>query len=549
MMAIETTITQEMIDEYTSKGFWGKPTARDSLRQRVKEFPDRVAVIDRERRVTFRELDEMSDRLALSFSELDIQKEDIVCIQLPNTIEAVTTFFALIKAGAIVVAFPILYRSKEVHYILKLTRASVFIIPERFKGFDYLKMARELSADLPDLEHIVVSGGAAPPGTHSLKEMLETGLEEKYPSDYLRRIEIKSSDIAQIFITAGTEAEPKAPMWTHNIVGCITPYMANSFRITKDSVVFCAVPISSGFGGFVGCFLAIAYTGATLVVLDKFEAGETLEWIEKEKVTHLLAVSAQMISMLNVPDLEKHDFSSFESWISFGAPLPAPVAMEARSRMGCRVYSGYGSTEGVVMIPHWDDPLEVVTETVGRAVPGCEIIILDDNGQEVPPGEDGELCAKGPTVFGGYYGRPDLTKKSRNQEGWFFTGDRALIDDNGNVRIVGRKKDMILRGGMNISAEEIEDLLLTHPKVLNTSVVAMPDHRMGEKVCAFIVPKKGESIVLEEAVSFLRDKQLAVYKLPERVELVDELPITPAGKVQKRFLRERIAKKLETEGH
>ena len=548
-MAIETIVTPEMIEEYTTKGFWGEMTVRDHFQQRVKETPHRVAVIDRESRITYRELDEMSNRLAFRFLELGVKKEDIVCIQLPNCIEFVSTFFGLIKIGAIVVSFPMPFRKKEVGYILDLTQAPAIVIPSEFKGFDYLKMVRELSIDLPKLQHIIMSGDTVPSGINSLKEMLESKVEERYAPDHLQKIDIDANDIPLIFITAGTEAEPKAPMWTHNTVNAIVPSLREAFGLTEHSIAFCAVPICSGFGGFFGCFMILALAGHTLVLLDTFDPRETLEWVEKENVTHLLAVSAQVIPMLNLSNLNEYDLGSLRCWISFGAPVPAAVAREAHSKMGCKVLSGYGSTEAVAIVPRWDDPLEVVTETVGRPIPQCEIRILDDDGQDVPFGEAGELCARGATPFVGYYGRPDLTKKSRNKEGWLFTGDRALIGDDGNVRIVGRKKDMILRGGMNISAEEIEELLFTHPKVLNTSVVAMPDQRMGEKVCAYIIPKEGDMISLKEVVSFLKEKDLAIYKLPERVELVDDLPITPAGKVQKRLLRADVAGKLEAEGN
>ena len=546
-MAMETIVTPEMIEEFTSKGYWKNLTIVDHFRQRVKEAPERVAVIDREKRITYSELDEMSNRLAFGFLELGIKKQDIVCIQLPNTVEFVVTFFGLMKIGAVVVAFPVLFRKKEVDYILKLTSAPAFVIPGVFKGFDYLKMVKGLSPDPATLKHIIITGDTVPPGTHSYKEMLESKAEERYPADYLEEIEIDPNAVAQIVISAGTEAEPKGPMWSHNTICAGMEPFGEAFHTTEESVVFCAVPISSGFGGFCACFSVLALTGGTLTVLDRFEARESMEWIEKEKVTHLLAVSPQLISMMTVPGFGEYDTSSLTCWISFGAPLPVAVAKEVRSKMDCKVFSGYGSTDGMIVIPGWDDPLELVTEFVGRPVPGAEIKVLDDDGIEVPPGEVGELCSKGVIISLGYYGRPDLTEKSRNKEGWLLTGDLAYVSHNGNIKIVGRKKDIILRGAMNISAEEIEELLFTHPKVLNTSVVAMPDHRMGEKVCAYIVPKEGEKISLEEVVSFLREKDLAVYKLPERIELVNELPMTPAGKVQKRFLREEIAKKVEKE--
>ena len=547
-MTIETRITPEMITEYTAKGYWGNLTIRDRFNERVRNHPHRTAVVDRERSITYEELDQISSRLALNFLGLGVKKDDIVCIQLPNSTTLSLTLFALVKIGAVIVAFPSLFRAKEVDYILKLTSSPAFVIPRKIKDFDYCHMVEDLRPDLPDLKQVIVAGEEVPPGTISLTEMIEKLPQKEYPPDYPETMDLDANDVFQLVMSAGTESQPKGCMWTHNTAHNILHPLGEVLKIAEDSVIFLAVPLSSGFGAGIG-ILANAMSGATLVLLDEFDPEEILRRMEKEKVTLFFGVSAQMISMLNLPDLDRYDLSSLECWISFGAPVPVAVAREARSKLGCQVIPGYGSSESTIIMPGRDDPFEAIIDTVGKPIGALEANIFDDEGRELKQGEVGEIWVRGPSLFVGYYKRPDLNRKTYNEEGWFFSGDLARVDENGNYIIEGRKKDMILRGGVNISALELEELLFTHPKILNATVVAMPDARMGEKACAYIVCRHGEEITMEEVVSFLRGEQLAVYKLPERIEVVNELPMTPAGKVQKRLLREDVAGKLEEEGN
>jgi acyl-CoA synthetase (AMP-forming)/AMP-acid ligase II len=307
------------------------------------------------------------------------------------------------------------------------------------------------------------------------------------------------------------------------------------------------VPTCSGFGMGVGPFLTLAWQGATLVVRERFTPADALATIEGEQIDIVCGVGAQLIAMLEDPTFDDHDYERLRSVVSFGGPVPERVIDEIQTRMSCSFVSGYGMSEipcTICITRPGDDPA-VVSKTVGRPYPEwISIRIVDPDGGDVTTGEEGEILLDGPGVGGGYFGTPELNR-AWDSDGWLHTGDLGRLDPDGNLTITGRKKDVILRGGMNISPREVEEAIFTHPAVANVAVVAMPDDRMGERACAFAVLRTGRQLGLDELVRFLaEERRLSVYKLPERLEIVDELPLNPAGKVKKFVLRQTIAERL-----
>ncbi|MCL5026572.1 MAG: fatty acid--CoA ligase family protein, partial [Chloroflexi bacterium] len=308
------------------------------------------------------------------------------------------------------------------------------------------------------------------------------------------------------------------------------------------------VPLTHVFGLVEGLYGPLT-AGAALVLMDRFETADALRLIQQEEVTQALTVPALIVSLIHYPRLHEFNTSSLRVIITGGGPCPEEVIHQAKTLLGCEIISQYGMTEGTISTTALGDPPEVVSVTVGTPhCEGSEFKIVDGERRPVPQGLQGELAFRGPTMFSGYFEDPAETRASVDDEGWFYTGDLCFQDERGNLHIVGRKKDIIKRGGETIMPREIEELLFTHPKIMAAAVVGMPDPRLGERVCAYVVPNRGELITLHEIVRFLKKKGLATFKLPERLEIVSALPITPPSKVQKNILKEDIARKLEAEG-
>lgn len=549
-MAIETRYTPEIIQEFTRKGYWSDKIIPDRLDERARLTPDKEAVVDSYRRVTYAQMARMVDRMALGLLELGIRKGDRVTIQFPNRVEGLCLFYALGKIGAIVCPVVPYYRGAEVGYILESSESVAYIAPREFGGFDYAQMIEELRPRLPKFKHLIVAGGPVPAGAVSLDQMLDTPLESKYPPDYLRQFRPDANDVLAFVYTSGTESAPKGPIWTHN--GCHNSRWFNeAWKINENETVLNLAPIFHALGLTEAGYVTPMVIGARMVMMDVFSPEEALRIIHQEKANVLLGVPPQLISILNHPGLGKWDLSSLRLATASGGPTPGEVIRQLREKIGCNFIAFWGMTECVVgMITRLDDPVEVPCNSIGRpASDAVEIrVYSEDHSRVLGPGEPGEMAVRGPMVFGGYYKDPERTKEVFNEEGWFFTGDSVMMREDDNICFAGRKKDIINRGGEKISPREVEELLFTYTKVMNVAVVGMPDHRLGEKSCAYIIPKPGETITFDEVVNFLKEKRIANFKLPERVEIVDALPMTASGKIKKNVLREDVVGKMKAEG-
>jgi len=438
----------------------------------------------------------------------------------------------------------------EIEYILKNYDVAGMAIPWQFRKFDYFQAVDSMRLNLPALRHIFVIGDEVPSGTHSIEQMAQRPIEKKYPADYLENTGYKATEVSIIGLTSGTTGIPKTAEHVIATRMALGEAYHQMVKLTGDDIVFNVINAVAGLGAAF-CY-SVPREAAKTVALEIWEAKEAMKIIERERATVLLTTPAQLAMLVRDPDISHYDISSLRAVCCGTSPLTYELALEAEEKLKVFVLNPYGTFDGGgISKTTIDDDAETRRRTVGKPHWGHEVKLLDDEGKEVASGEEGALYFRGPSATSGYYRDVERTKEAwgvLGKEGWFRTGDQARIDSKGNIVLTGRKKDMIIRGGQNISPAEIEGLLLMHPKVEHVAIVPMPDPVMGEKACAYVVPEEGEELTFEEMVSFLESKKIASYKLPERLEIRSELPMRDSQKVAKASLREDIAQKLKAEG-
>lgn len=545
-MTIESNVSKQQIEYYTNLGYWDKWTFCDYIKRWASAFPDKEALIDTKTRLTWAQYKVMVDRMALHFMELGIKQDDLVVTQIPNCVEAVITEFALARIGACIVPLAMPWREHELSYVLGQTGSPAVVVAKEYAGFNYVDMMRKLQPTHPKLKNIVVLGEDVPAGTVSYKKLWENKLEEKYDADYLdKNFKIGPNDVLTMCFTSGTEADPKGCPRTHNHWKAFerSAFLHHLTENVHDKVVM-ALPWINLFGQSVG-ILSMAMVGGTLILLDGFNPAVMAQTISKEKATLYAGVPAMHVALLKYPDLDKYDLSSLRVVASGGAPCPTAVIKEMMSKFGCLVWNGFGSNEGHLNVTEVGLDPELVSTTIGLPQLYSQTKIVDESNKILEAGNVGEFCQKAPFVIAGYYKRPDLNAQKWDKDGYYHTGDACYLDENGFYHFSTRLKDIIIRGGMNISAEDVEFVLYKNPKVINVAVVGMPDERLGERCCAYVELKEGETLDLQEVQAFMQKEGVAKYKWPERVEIIKQLPRTPTGKVLKYVLRAEIAEKLK----
>lgn len=541
---------EEFAGAYRKAGFWqGRPLG-DIIDQGAAKFPDRIAISFEGRHITYREMGRVVDRLALHLLDMGHKPLDRLILQLPNIPETLFLYFAALKCGVIpIMALPA-HRQAEIGFFAKFAGVTSYAIPQTFRGFDFLSMAREISSQNRSLKHVFVVGDDVPPEFTDLLGLIEDPIEERVEADLiLKEVRVDPMWPAVFQLSGGTTGVPKLIPRTHN------DYYYNCFRFNElsgfgpDTSYLIGLPITHNFPtaspGFQGVFMV----GGRVVIAPSPAPRVVLPLIEREKVTTLPAVPGMMISYLNDPDLGRHDLSSLTLCQVGGSRLLPEVAREILPKMGADVQQVLGMAEGPNFATRLDDPEAVKFNTQGRAIsPGDEIKIVDGNGNDLPQGDVGELLVRGPYTIRGYFNSPEHNRSAFTSDGFYRTGDLVSMHPSGNLVVEGRIKDTINRGGEKISAEEMENHILAFSRVLNCAYVAMPDPVLGEKSCIFAVPKEGERLSLEELNAFLVDeRKIAKYKLPERLEPVAQLPLTNVGKINKKELRRIIAEKLKGE--
>jgi len=549
-MTKPTRFTQEMIDDYLARGYWDAVSLTDILEQNALKYPDKEAVVDSTTRNTWSQLNRLTDRIALRLVELDVKRAQAIVAQLPNSVIQLTLCMAFQKAGILSSFAPMTFRHTEMEHVLKTLKAVGVVTLGKYRGFDYFNMAKQLAPSLPELKYIFVVGDDVPQDALSIKQMSEEPIEERYPKDYLRGYSYSALEVSSVVLSSGTTGMPKCI--EHIGAGCKAAGwgVVQRTRLTSDDVFGIIAPFSGG-PAFQSWWSALQLA-AKVCLLERFSPEGTLELIQRERVTFLSAIPTQIVRILRETDLSKYDLSSLRVVRTGAAAFDASLAKETEERMGCKVVVAGGSQETYSFAQTGvDDPAEVRTATLGRPFPKTELKIVDNDGSEVPQGEVGELWVRGAASSSGYYQDIEATIAAWGElgkNGWYRTGDLAKFDRQGNLLLVGRKKDMILRGGQNIFPREIENILVTHPKVQDVAIVGIPDPVLGERACACVVPKQGQKPTLEEIVPFLKGKGVAIYKLPEKLELMTSLPMLADGqKVDKRLLVKGIAERLKLE--
>ncbi len=547
-MEVETNVTQAQIEEYTRLGFWDRWTLCDYIKRWGAALPDKVALVDRRKRLTWSQYRLMMDRMALHFLDLGIGHGDLVIAQIPNSVEAVVIEFALARIGACVVPLPMPWREHELDFVVSQTEASALITVAEYQGFDHLAMAKNLQTRHASVRRIMLLGAPAD-GAVSLTDRWDNPIEEQHPEEYLdRNCRVDANLPLTMCYTSGTEAQPKGCPRTHNHWKCFerSGFFHHLMQNIDDRVVM-ALPWFNLFGQCIG-ILSMAMLGGTLILLDGFNPAVMAQTIAQEKATVYAGVPAMHIALLNYPKLGDYDLSSLRAVASGGAPCPVAVIERMMKTYGCLIWNGFGSNEGYLNVTELGMAPQLVSTTMGIRQLYSEIKIVDKDGNRLGVGEIGEFCQKAPFIMAGYFKRPDLNKKKWDNEGFYHSGDGAFIDQDGYYHFVSRIADIIIRSGMNISAEDVESVLYRHPKVLNAAVVGMPAQLLGERVCAYVELKEGvETLTKKEAWELMESEKVARYKWPDRVEIIKALPRTPTGKVIKNLLRKQIAEKLAAE--
>jgi acyl-CoA synthetase (AMP-forming)/AMP-acid ligase II len=540
------------IAEFTANGYWLDTTSNDALEAWAHMAPQRLAIADGRVRLTFAEYYRRAERLAAHLVGLGLGAEDVVAIQLPNWSEFAVALNAAMLAGIPFCQFHSDFRAREVEFILRFTEASALILPQRFRRFDYLEMLAALRPKLPHLKHVMVVGEDVPKPYFDLRGFLDareslaaTG-GPALDDHALRRRRPHANDLCRTAFTSGTTGDPKAVLHLHNTTNCAARFVNETHRIGPESVLLAFLPVGLNWG-LLNVLQGI-FAGCTVILQEVFEAEAALQLIERERVTHFCCAPAHLVSLLSVPDLDRFDLSSQQMITTGGASCPIEIIRAVRARLPGHLLELYGMLEcGFQSHTRLEDDPEAVCGLVGRPLPQMGIRIVDDDGQDCARGTPGEILTYGPSVTIGYYNNAQANAKSFSPDGWFATGDIGILDQNGYLKIVDRKKELIIRGGANIYPREIEEVLYQHPKVLEAAAIGIPDPRLGERVCAAIVLQPGETLSFAELTAFLRDK-IATYKLPEFLELLDVLPRTPTGKAQKGPLRDIVLERMRARG-
>jgi cyclohexanecarboxylate-CoA ligase len=539
---LETILTQEYVGEF--QGVWPNRTILDYLNDAIVKHPDKMAIIDKKSSFTYKQLGKLVDQIALGLLHIGLGKGDVVSFQLPNWNEFIILHYAITRIGAISNPLIPIYRDREIGYMVGMAESKMIVVPEYFRGFYYPDMIERLSHQWPSMKHIYVIGDSAPNGMKLFSSLFEEPWEDRMDSSILDEITHDPNDVTEIIFTSGTTGSPKGVMHTHNTLCISTNYWIDRLHLTSDDVLFMASTFAHQTGFGYGVRLP-THIGGTGVYQDIWNPREFIEWVEREKITFTAGATPFLQDTVQMEGIERYDLNSLRVFVALGAPIPRHLVKEAMEKVPFKILSGWGQTEdGLVTLTRLEDPEEKLTNTDGIPFPGMELKVVDFEGEVCAPNIEGSLLVKGPALFVGYFKRIDDTL-AEYSDGWFITGDRAFMDEDGYIRISGRNKDIIIRGGENIPVAYVENVLYEHPDISSAQVIAVPDSRLQEKACACISMKTGKSpITMDSMQEFLSEKGLAKQYWPEFLEIMDDFPRTASGKIQKFRLREMINEKI-----
>ncbi|MFO1116694.1 MAG: cyclohexanecarboxylate-CoA ligase [Beijerinckiaceae bacterium] len=529
--------------ESIAKGYWRDRTINDDLDACLSACPDKVALtavrLDGEtsRRFTYRELAALADRVAVGLSRLGVGRNDVVAMQLPNWWQFSVLYLACSRIGAVLNPLMHIFRERELSFMLKHGEAKILVVPKTFRNFDHEAMARGLQPDLPALKRIVVVDGG---GADDFDALLTKPAWENEPDaqKILTANRPGPDDITQLIYTSGTTGEPKGVMHSANtLMANIIPY-AERLKLGSDDVILMASPMAHQTGFMYGLMMPVMLK-ASAVLQDVWEPARAVDLIRAEKASFTMASTPFLADLTRVVTESGKPVPILKTFLCAGAPIPGPLVEQAQVGLGAKIVSAWGMTEnGAVTLIKLDDDDKLASTTDGCALPGVEVKVVDGDGNALPAGEIGKLLVRACSNFGGYLKRPQWN--GTDAGGWFDTGDLAYMTQGGYIRISGRSKDVIIRGGENIPVVEVEALIYKHPAVAQVAIVAYPDERLGERACAVVVPKAGQTIDLAGMIDFLKSHRLAIQYIPEKLIVREAMPATPSGKIQKFRLRDML---------
>ena len=537
-------------EKMLKEGYWLNKTIIGSLQTALQQNPEKTALVSfktdkkSERAFSYQQLWEMTNKIALGLKHLGVSKNDVVSCQLPNWWEFTLLYLACSRIGAVLNPLMPIFRERELEFMLRHGESKVFVVPKIFRNFDHEQLANQLKAKIETLEHVVVIDGNTENNFNAL--LVNHGLDNHLAAvTALDDFNLGADDITQLIFTSGTTGEPKGVMHTSNtLYSNIVPY-AKRLNLNENDVVLMASPMAHQTGFMYGLIMPIELN-AKVILQDVWEVSQAVELIHQHQVSFTMA-STPFLNDLSNTVAEHHDqVNSLKTFLCAGAPIPGPLVQKARETLGVKVISAWGMTEcGAITTTLISDEDERSYNTDGVALPGVEIKITNKQGQQKAVNEAGRLMIRSCSSFGGYLKRSHLN--DTDQDDWFDTGDIAYQDEQGYIRICGRKKDVIIRGGENIPVAEIESLLYKHPNIAVIAIVAYPDERLGERACAIVKLKDPtQQLRFTEMVEFLKTHNLAMQYIPERLEIWDEIPMTPSGKIQKFKLRDLLLKSTES---
>ncbi|EFX4047190.1 cyclohexanecarboxylate-CoA ligase [Shigella flexneri] len=539
-MKVTLTFNEQRRAAYRQQGLWGDASLADYWQQTARAMPDKIAVVDNHgASYTYSALDHAASCLANWMLAKGIESGDRIAFQLPGWCEFTVIYLACLKIGAVSVPLLPSWREAELVWVLNKCQAKMFFAPTLFKQTRPVDLILPLQNQLPQLQQIVGVDKLAP-ATSSLS--LSQIIADNIP--LTTAITTHGDELAAVLFTSGTEGLPKGVMLTHNnILASERAYCAR-LNLTWLDVFMMPAPLGHATG-FLHGVTAPFLIGARSVLLDIFTPDACLALLEQQRCTCMLGATPFVYDLLNLLEKQPADLSALRFFLCGGTTIPKKVARECQQR-SIKLLSVYGSTESSPhAVVNLDNSLSRFMHTDGYAAAGVEIKVVDDARKTLPPGCEGEEASRGPNVFMGYFDEPELTARALDEKGWYYSGDLCRMDEAGYIKITGRKKDIIVRGGENISSREVEDILLQHPKIHDACVVAMPDERLGERSCAYVVLKAPHhSLSLEEMAAFFSRKRVAKYKYPEHIVVIEKLPRTASDKIQKFLLRKDIIRRL-----
>jgi 2,3-dihydroxybenzoate-AMP ligase/mycobactin salicyl-AMP ligase len=534
----------EDAEKYNRFRWWRGITWGDMFDKATDLYPAKVGLVDDTTRFTYKELRDKTDKAAIGLAGLGIKPHDFVLLQLPNWHEFVVSFFALQKIGAIVVLLISRHGLSEINYLSSLTTPTAWIVPDRHKNVDYLPLIQGVTEATKSLRHIITARATDKDRFVTLESLIESSELNASNLQALANRRPDPMEVSIISPTGGTTGLPKAVPRTHNDFIAYIEYHSKAWEITSNDALLTVAPVSHSQGMHVGLGGSFFNYGK-YVLSDSTDPDDICKVIEREKVTAFPTVPAIVQRIVSMENLKDYDLGSLKKIYCGGAPSTPDLVKAVYEKLNCKFINAFGSSEGMSSMTRLDDDLETICTTVGRLdCPYTQAKVIDQYENELPRNKEGEIVYKGPTIFAGYLKSAEENKKNFTRDGFFKSGDLAKIDEKGIIRITGRIKDTILRGGETISAGAIDRLVRSHPAVADVAVIGMPDKALGERICAYIQLKPGATLSLDELTAHLKSVGASVLQLPERVEFIDSIPLSGVGKADKKALKEDIKRRL-----